>query len=137
MTNAIVKAKDKIISSVSSISGISGVFSSYNMCHSICIGAISLLSIIGITVAGMPLLFLQSIALPLWIFASVLFIITLALYFSHKKGVSKNLLMANFGMLAIGTPFVQETDYKIYFWIAGGIIVAAAIILVMKGRVKH
>ncbi len=136
MPNILLKAKEKILGSISSISGLSGVFSSYNMCHSICIGAISLLSIIGITVAGMPLLFLQSIALPLWIFASALFIITLALYLIHKKGISKNLLIANFGMLTIGTPFVQETDFKIYFWIAGGIIVAAAVIMAVKKRVK-
>ncbi len=130
------KAKEKLISSVSSISGLSGIFSSYNVCHSLCITAISLLSIIGITVTGMPLLFLQTIALPVWLFGLTLFIVTVLLYFKHH-GISRNLLIANSGLLLAGTPFVQETSYKIYFWIIGGLIVGYAIFLVVKGRIKQ
>ncbi|MBI2133845.1 hypothetical protein HYU11_04140 [Candidatus Woesearchaeota archaeon] len=129
-------AKEKLISGASSASGISGIFSSYNLCHSICMAAISLLSVIGITVTGMPLLFLQQIATPIWLIGVSLFLLTLFLYFKYGKCISKNLIIANFGMLTIGTPFIQETPYKIYFWAIGGLTVLAAAAIFIKEKSK-
>ena len=124
--------KEKALSATGSVSGLSGIFSSYTACHNLCITAISLLSVIGITIAGMPLLFLQKIATPLWTAGLVLFGITAYLFYRHKSQ-NKGTIIANFGLLLAGTPFVQETDYKIYFWTAGAIIIiAAAIIAVLK-----
>ena len=134
--NKLIALKERIISSISSISGLSGIFSSYSVCHSICMTAISLLSIIGITVAGMPLLFLQQVALPIWIFAVVLFGVTLILYYKKRHCMPKNMLTLNFGLLVIGTPFVQDTGFKLYFWVAGGIIAAAAIIMPVKNKLS-
>lgn len=132
--NKLLQVKEKLISSTSSVSGLSGIFSSYNVCHNICTAAIALLSVVGITVAGMPLLFLQKVALPIWMFAVVLFIATLLLYYKNRHCMSKNMLIANFGLLTIGTPFVQTTGLKPYFWAAGGIILAATLILAVKTR---
>lgn len=129
-----LRIKEKLISSTSSISGLSGIFSSYNVCHNICTAAIALLSVVGITVAGMPLLFLQKVALPIWIFAVILFAATLLLYYKNRHCMSKNMLIANFGLLTIGTPFVQDTGVKPYFWVAGAAIAAIALVFAVKDR---
>ncbi len=50
-----------IIGSFSSILGVAGL---YNVCHTICQVLIAVLAIIGITVTGMPLAFLQNYRLP-------------------------------------------------------------------------
>lgn len=134
--NKLLQAKEKLISSASSVSGLTGIFSSYNVCHNICTAAIALLSVVGITIAGMPLLFLQKVALPIWVLAVALFFATLLLYLKNRHCMSKNMLVANFGLLTIGTPFVQETAYKPYFWAAGGIIVAYSAIMVIKGKIS-
>ncbi len=134
--NKLLRIKEKLISSTSSISGLSGIFSSYNACHSVCTLAISLLSVVGITVAGMPLLFLQKVALPIWIFAVVLFAATLLLYYKNRHCMSKNMLIANFGLLTIGTPFVQDTGFKPYFWVVGGAIAAVAIVMSVKNKLS-
>src|SRR3989344_8300745 len=76
--------KEKYVSYFSSLSGISGVFSSYQVCHSICLGVIALLSLIGITLVGLPFLFLQKWALPLWTIALILYGISLFIYIKHK-----------------------------------------------------
>ena len=52
-------------------SGIASFLGSYQVCHSACLALISLLSLVGITVAGMPLLFLTQVAIPFWITAFV------------------------------------------------------------------
>src|SRR3989344_1338803 len=80
--------KEKYINYFSSLSGVSGVFSSYQVCHSICLGVIALLSLIGITLVGFPLLFLQKWALPLWSIALIIFglsVIIFSLYLIIKK----------------------------------------------------
>src|SRR3989338_3588047 len=100
--------KEKYVSYFSSLSGISGAFSSYQVCHSICLGIIALLSLIGITLVGFPLLFLQKWALPLWSIALVLFSISIILNLKHEH-ISRNLLIFNFGAIIVGIPFENLT----------------------------
>ena len=71
--------KENIVSAISGFSGLMGVFSSWTVCHNVCTAAIALLAIIGITVTGMPLLFLQSVAVPFWTAAVILLIVLLIL----------------------------------------------------------
>jgi len=63
--------KERFLSIISSASGLMGVFSSWTVCHNVCTAAIALLAVIGITVTGMPLLFLQGVAVPLWTVAVI------------------------------------------------------------------
>ena len=51
----------------SSFSGALSFLGGYQVCHNVCLGIIALLSLIGITIVGMPLLFLTKVAIPFWI----------------------------------------------------------------------
>lgn len=127
--------KEKIVGGVGSLSGITSVLGSYQLCHNICIGLIALLSIIGITVTGMPLFFLTKVALPFWIAAVVLLLLSIVIYLK-KKCISKNLLIMNTGLIIAGVPFQSVQQYAVYLWILGGAVVLFSVILMIKGRIN-
>jgi hypothetical protein len=76
--------KEKFTGIAGSISGITSVLGSWQICHNLCLVVITVLSIIGITLIGMPLMFLETIALPFWIIAFVLLMITITIYIKNK-----------------------------------------------------
>ncbi len=132
-----MKSKTKLIEKTGNISsivsGTMGFLGGYQVCHNICLGVIALLSIIGITAAGMPLLFLTKVAIPFWIAAVILLGITLFFYFK-KKCISRNLLLFNGGIIIAGVPFNSLKDFSVFFWIMGGSIILISIILFIKDR---
>jgi len=115
-----INSKEKISTGTSIFSGIISFLGGYQVCHNVCLGIIALLSIIGITVVGMPLLFLQKFAIPFWIAAALLF------YFK-KKCISSNMIIINLGIIIASIPFNFLQDYVKMFWIMGGIIVLVGI----------
>ena len=125
--------KEKYVSYFSSLSGSSGVFSSYQVCHSICLGVIALLSLIGITLVGLPFLFLQKWALPLWTIALLLFGISIILHIKHKH-MSRNLLIFNLGAIIVGIPFEYLAFLKAYFFAIGFSIIIFSLYLIIKKR---
>src|SRR3989338_7497294 len=100
----------------SSVSGAMSFLGGYQVCHNVCLGIVALLSIIGITVIGMPLLFLTKVAVPFWIAAVILLAITIALYFT-KKCISGKLILFNSGLIIIGIPFSPVQKYSLFLWI--------------------
>ena len=126
--------KEKAASFSSSVSGALSFLGGYQVCHNICLGIIAMLSLIGITVVGMPLLFLQKVAIPFWILAVFLFIIALLLYFK-KRCISKNLLTLNAGIIIAGIPFKAVESYLLIFWIIGGTLVVLSLLLYIKGKI--
>ncbi|MBI2148922.1 hypothetical protein HYU23_04530 [Candidatus Woesearchaeota archaeon] len=117
----------------SALSGSMSFLGSYQVCHNLCLGVIALLSIIGITVAGMPLLFLTKIAIPFWIAAVILFTITLFFYLK-KKCISRNLIIFNLGILIAGIPFPKLQNYSVIFWIMGGTLILVSLLLCIKNK---
>src|SRR3989344_4469447 len=100
----LTKIKEKFTVMAGSLSGAASILGSWQVCHNVCLGLIVLLSFIGIAVAGMPLLFLTKIALPVWILAVFLLSISLFIYIK-KKCISGKLLLFNTGLITAGTPF--------------------------------
>jgi len=129
--------KEKYLNYFSSFSGFSGVFSSYQVCHSICLGVIALLSLIGITLTGLPFLFLQKLALPLWTIALALFAISLFIYIKHKHHAIKNLLTFNFGAIIVGVPFENLSFLRNYFLVIGFSIITFSLYLIIKKRFEN
>ncbi|MBI4148634.1 hypothetical protein HY490_05060 [Candidatus Woesearchaeota archaeon] len=127
--------KTKILGYAGGVSGGATVLGSYQLCHSICLGIISLLSIIGITVVGMPLMFLNTISVPVWILAVVMLAVTGVLAMRHAC-VSRKLLLANFGLIVAGTPFRAVQPYQLLVWIVGGGIVLTSIVLAVGKGMK-
>ena len=125
--------KTTVVGVTGSLSGATSIFGSWQVCHSICLGLIGLLSVIGITITGMPLLFLTTIAVPVWIFAAVLFAITYYLYLS-RKCLPTSLVLFYAGLLIAGIPFPRLQGFTPVFWTTGGVLVVSAIILFVRDR---
>lgn len=129
-----MQLKQKLIQGTNTMSGGVSVLGSYQICHNICMGLISLLSILGITVIGMPLLFLTKIALPFWIAAATLLLIMVILKLTIMKGLSTNMMIFNSGLIIAGIPFRNLQVYKNYFFIIGGSIAFIVLLLIIKNR---
>ncbi|MBI2141288.1 hypothetical protein HYU16_02585 [Candidatus Woesearchaeota archaeon] len=127
--------KEKILSATSSASGLMGIFSSWTVCHNVCTAAIALLALIGVTVVGMPLLFLQKVAVPFWTAAVILFGILLLLKLRKMGCLSGKALMLNAGLIVAGTPFQAAQQFNLIFWTAGGALVALSVILLIKDKI--
>ena len=124
----------RILNLTSSTSGVMGFLGGYQVCHNVCLGIIALLSIIGITLVGMPLLFLTKVAVPFWIAAFSLFLISLFFYLKSRC-LSRNLLLFNGGIIIAGVPFNSLKNFLVFFWIIGGSIILISITLFIKDRV--
>src|SRR3989344_9273767 len=131
----IKSAKEKIIGFIGSLSGITGFLGSWQVCHNICLLIVAFLSVLGITILGMPLLFLTKIALPLWITAVILLLILIILLIK-KKCISKKLVLFNSGVIIAGIPFQKLENFLIIFWILGGLLVILSIFLYIKEKIK-
>lgn len=127
--------KEKAIGATGSVSGAASILGSWQICHSVCLGLIALLSIVGITITGMPLLFLTKVAVPLWSIA-VLLLIAVIIMYKTRKCISKNLIIFNSGLIIAGTPFQPLKQYSIIFWIFGGLIAASGIFMFFKDRME-
>ena len=127
--------QEKAIGTVGSLSGIAGILGSWQVCHSVCLGIIALLSIIGITVAGMHLLFLTKLAIPFWTVALLLLLVVI-LISARKKCVSKNLILFNSGLIIAGVPFEKAQSVSLLLWVVGGLISLASIALFVRDKFR-
>lgn len=127
--------KEKIVGLTGSVSGITSVLGSWQVCHNICLSIIAILGIIGITIVGMPLLFLTKVAIPFWTVAFALLLITVGLYIK-KKCISNKLIIFNSGLIIIGIPFQNLQKFSKFFWIIGGILIITSASLFIKNKIK-
>lgn len=119
--------KEKFFSIFSGLSGTLSFFGGWQICHNLCIGIIALLSLIGITVVGMPLLFLTQYAIYFWSIAVLLLVPTLIMYWKNRKCMSHKIILFNIGIIIASVPFSFLQPYQILFWLIGGIFMLAAI----------
>jgi len=128
-------SKEKLIGAAGSVSGVASILGSWQICHNICLGLIVLLSVVGITLTGMPLLFFTKIAVPMWTVAFLLLLVVLWFYFK-KNCISKNLVMINSGLIIAGIPFQPLQKFQIFFWTVGGILVVLGISFFIRDRIN-
>lgn len=127
--------KEKAIGATGSISGAASILGSWQVCHNLCLALIALLSLIGITVTGMPLLFLTRIAVPIWVIAVMLLAITLIIYLK-KACISKNLIIFNSGLIIAGIPFQPLQKFSVFFWSVGGILALGGASFFIKDKIE-
>ncbi len=125
---------EKGVSVLGTLSGAGSVLGSWQVCHTVCLGIIAALGMMGITLTFMPLGFLTTIAQPLWFIAVLLLIITGILYFT-RRCLSGKMLLLQSGLLIAGVPFTQ--DYALVWWIAGGAIAGAGVIAMIWERIRR
>lgn len=124
----------KVFGAVGAVSAGGGIISSYNVCHTLCMSAVALLSVFGIVVANDIFMFLQVYAVPFWSIGIVLLGVTAILYYKMPCCISKKLLLFNAGLLTIGVPFVQTLWIAPIFWAIGSIITFGTIAWFMNDR---
>lgn len=125
--------KEKVCGACGTASGGLSILGGAQVCHSACMGLASLLSIVGITISGMPLVFLQKVAVPFWILAAIILLAMLAV---HKRmGFSKKVMLANAGLIIAGTPFQAVSAFQNYLWFIGGALVVGSITWALRDRV--
>lgn len=127
------KIKEKFVGVAGSVSGATSILGSWQVCHNLCLGIVVVLAAIGITVVGMPLFFLTKVAIPFWIIAVSLLVITLYIYFK-KKCISNRLIMFNSGLIIAGIPFQPLQSFSKIFWVLGGTLVVFAVSLFVKDK---
>ena len=126
--------KEKFLSLFSGISGSLSFLGGWQVCHNLCLAIIALLSLIGITAVGMPLLFLTQYAVYFWSAAVLLLIPILIMHWRNRKCISSKLILFNSGIVIAGVPFAQVQSYQIAFWAIGGIFIASSIWMFVKHR---
>ncbi len=126
--------KEKILPAFSGVSGSLSFLGGWQICHNLCLGIIAALSLIGITVVGMPLLFLTQYAVYFWSAAMLLLIPTLFMYWKNRACMSSKLVLFNIGIVIASVPLLQL--YQIVFWIIGGLLIAYSIYLFLRDRVS-
>ncbi len=127
--------KEKVIGATGSVSGATSIFGSWQVCHNLCLGVIALLGILGITVIGMPLMFLTKVAIPFWIAAFLLLLVAIGFY-AKKRCISSRLIMFNTGLIIAGIPFQPLQAFSKFFWLAGGTLAVAGISLFVKDKIQ-
>jgi len=117
-----INFKQKILGASGSLTGSISFLGSYQVCHNACTALVAFLTILGFTVAGMPLLFLTKVAIPFWTVAISLLTITIILKYKKRMHLSGKLILFNSGLIIAGVPFQQVQKFNYVFWIAGGIL---------------
>ena len=84
---------------------------------------------------GMPLLFLTKVAVPFWIAAFVLLVVTIVIYLK-KKCISPKLIIFNSGLIIAGIPFQPLQKFSKIFWVIGGLLAVLSISLFIKDKIK-
>lgn len=129
--------RERFLSLFSGLSGGLSFLGGWQVCHNLCLGIIALLSIIGITVVGMPLLFLTEYAIYFWSFAVILLILILFMYWKNRKCMSVKPILFNIGIVIASVPFAQMQSYQIAFWTIGGILIASSVWMFLKPRFQN
>ena len=132
----IAKIKEKLLSLSNGLTGSLSFLGGYQVCHNVCLALISFLTILGFSVAGMPLLFLTKVAIPFWIAAISLLAITIILKYRKIMNISEKVILLNSGLIIAGVPFQQVQKFNYIFWIVGGSLVVFSIGWYVYDKVK-
>jgi hypothetical protein len=128
--------KERVLGGTGAISGTLGFLGGYQVCHNACLGLIAILTFLGFTVAGMPLLFLTKVAIPFWIAAISLLLLTSILKYKKLIGISAKMLLFNSGLIIAGVPFQQVQQFNYIFWIIGGVLAILSIGWYLYDKIK-
>ncbi len=115
-----------------SVSGAGSIISAHNVCHSICLAVVALLSVFGIIVSADILMWLQDYNLFFWTMGIAFLAISLAIYYKMPCCISKKLILFNAGLIIIGFPFF--IFLSLLFWIVGGGLTLFSVGWYFKGK---
>lgn len=129
-----LKNVGKVTAAANVASGTGSIISVHNVCHSVCLAVVAILSVFGIIVSADILMWIQDYNLLFWGMGMVFLGLSLALLFKYRGCISKNMILFNIGLLILGNPFTQLTNFNFVFWIAGGGVAALSVAFFLKNR---
>lgn len=132
----ISEKKGRAMSAVTGLSGTLSFLGGWQVCHNVCLGIIALLSVVGITVVGMPLFFLTQYTVYFWSLAVLILIPTILMYWRNRKCMSVKLILFNIGIVIASVPFAGLQPYQPVFWLIGGMLVISAVWMFLKPRFR-
>lgn len=100
-----LEKKASIFGITSGVSGFGGVISAHNICHSVCLAVVAVLSFFGIIVSSDILMWLEDYNLLFWGMGIIFLLISLALFVKFPRCMPTKLIVFNAGLLVIGFPF--------------------------------
>src|SRR3989344_1321523 len=110
----------------------------HNFCHYLCLGVVALLSVAGITAAGMPLMWLEDYAVYFWLMGLIFLGVSFYLLYTRPFCISKNAITANTGLLIAAVPLKNSIGSSIYlFWAIGGLLFGYTALLYLKSIWKN
>ncbi len=101
------RKQNRLFGALGSASGGGAVASAHNVCHTICVGAASLLAMFGIIISDTALMFLQDYNVYFWLMGLFFLLVSVALLIKDKP-VSIKLMIFNAGLLIASAPFYQN-----------------------------
>ncbi len=126
------KVKGKAVGIFGNVSGIGSVISAHSVCHYLCLGVVTILSIIGITVSSTSLMFLEKYSLFFWSMGIFFLLMSLTLYIKYRGCISIKLILFNTSLLIISIPFKSLEKLNLLFWLVGGSVMAISIAMFVK-----
>lgn len=130
MKELLFSIKGKIASTASSLFSVVGAGSSSAgaVCQTTCSTSSSVLPFLGLSLAATPFAFIQEYQMYIWWFAFSLFSLTLwvSLKRSFRSKLEQGLLFVNAGLLAIGLPYLRNSQAFV-------LIVGLGIVLLVLG----
>ncbi len=130
-----LKRAGRKIALLGNSSGVLGVAGAHGVCHTLCMTAIGALSLVGITLSGMPLMFLQGYAVYFWSLAFASLALSGYIHFGRGNGAPSDLMIANAGFVIAGIPFGEARPFSGALLAIGGFFVILAIALFLKGKI--
>ncbi len=124
--------KNKALEGGGAVAGTFGSIGSIpNLCHALCLSVISFISLFGITISILPLMFFQTYRLYFWLTAFLLAGISFYLFFKKKNYTAshRNFLLINTGLIIFSMPFSFVADYMDFFRFVGVILVFIGLFL--------
>lgn len=134
MNKGLAKQGGKFTGLLGGVAGTGSIISAHNVCHSICLAVVAILSVFGIIVSSNVLMFLEDYNLLFWSMGISFLALSLFLYLKFGRCISPKIILFNVGLLIVGFPFSFLSQYV--FWIVGGLITASSIAWYIKDKMS-
>lgn len=126
------KKEGKIVGAATAVSGAGSFISAHNVCHTICLGAVAVLSFFGIAASSDILMFLQDYNPIFWTMGIFFLFLSLLLLVKYGPCISKKMIVGNVGLLFIGVPFFK--DISGLFMVLGSSILLVSILTYLDDK---
>lgn len=134
MTHCHPPQKARFAGVAAGAAGAGSVASAHNVCHLLCMAAVSVLSVFGASASSGALMFLEDYNLPLWSMGLGFLALSLGLYAWRPGCISSSLIIANGGLLMVGAPLPDNSPLTWALTPAGVLLVAIAAFRWLRAR---